>query len=151
MRVNLLSETIEILSKYNKTLKDVKWFGFCEERFSLSKITEILDIDYDNGFGGTEIYGSLVVCGRNWWLERNEYDGSEWWEYKEKPKKPNKLAKIFYVSQYDKELRNQTKERKQEEENERLKEEKRKRNREHQKRRKARRKANLIEQIGQTK
>ena len=29
-----------------------------------------------------------VAVGDNWWLERAEYDGSEWWEFKTIPKEP---------------------------------------------------------------
>jgi hypothetical protein len=27
-----------------------------------------------------------MVIGSDWWLERHEYDGSEWWEFKSLPK-----------------------------------------------------------------
>ena len=43
-----------------------------------------LDFNYDNGFGGQEVYG-VVVFTDGTWLERHEYDGSEWWEYKKTP------------------------------------------------------------------
>ena len=33
-----------------------------------------------------EVAEDLVVVGDNWWIERHEYDGNEWWEYKEKAK-----------------------------------------------------------------
>lgn len=26
-----------------------------------------------------------MVVGDDWWLERHEYDGSEWWEFKRLP------------------------------------------------------------------
>lgn len=29
-----------------------------------------------------------MIVGDDWWMERHEYDGSEWWEFKELPKKP---------------------------------------------------------------
>ena len=31
---------------------------------------------------------SLVVVGKDFWLERNNYDGSEWWEFKQVPVEP---------------------------------------------------------------
>lgn len=41
---------------------------------------------YDAGFGETVINPNLKIVGvDNWWLERAEYDGSEWWDYKEFP------------------------------------------------------------------
>jgi hypothetical protein len=43
-----------------------------------------LDFDYDDGYGGQEIFG-CVVFKDNTWLSRGEYDGSEWWEYNKCP------------------------------------------------------------------
>jgi hypothetical protein len=34
----------------------------------------------------------IIVVGKDWWLERHEYDGSEWWEFKTMPDK-NKYLK----------------------------------------------------------
>lgn len=45
-------------------------------------------INVNNGYGWPEIPKDLVVVGDNWWLERAEYDGSEWWEFKTIPKEP---------------------------------------------------------------
>lgn len=39
-----------------------------------------LDFEYDAGFGGQELYGTVVFADGTW-LTRGEYDGSEWWEY----------------------------------------------------------------------
>lgn len=40
-----------------------------------------LDDEYWDGFGGQELYGYVMFHDESW-LERHEYDGSEWWEYK---------------------------------------------------------------------
>ena len=43
------------------------------------KFLETLDsINYDNGYGGQELFGNIVFKDGTW-LERGEYDGSEWW------------------------------------------------------------------------
>lgn len=42
------------------------------------------ELAYDSGFGGQYLFG-WIVFKDDTWLERNEYDGSEWWEYKEMP------------------------------------------------------------------
>ena len=39
-----------------------------------------LDINYYNGYGTQELYGT-VWLEDNTWLSRGEYDGSEWWEH----------------------------------------------------------------------
>lgn len=56
---------------------------------------------YDAGFGGPEINESLRIIGDNWWLERHEYDGSEWWEYKTLPLKPKTHNPKFPLKESD--------------------------------------------------
>lgn len=43
-----------------------------------------LDIEYDNGYGGQELFGRVWLTN-DAWLERGEYDGSEWWNVKTFP------------------------------------------------------------------
>jgi len=86
--MNLLKETLEILKENNKIQADVWWCVLDEAHFSWKDFKKLADIDYDPGYGGNEIRLSLKVVGQDWWLERGEYDGSEWWEFKTLPKKP---------------------------------------------------------------
>jgi hypothetical protein len=46
-----------------------------------------LDFEYDNGYGGQELTGAIWYTDGTW-SERGEYDGSEWWEHKERPPLP---------------------------------------------------------------
>ena len=39
---------------------------------------KFLDRDYDDGYGGQQLFG-IIVCEDGVWLDRGEYDGSEWW------------------------------------------------------------------------
>lgn len=40
-----------------------------------------LDFDYDDDYGCQVVYGTIML--RNgFWLEREEYDGAEWWAHK---------------------------------------------------------------------
>lgn len=41
-----------------------------------------------NGYYPTVIPLDFVIVGKDWWLERTQYDGSEWFEFKTKPEKP---------------------------------------------------------------
>ena len=50
-----------------------------------------LDFEYDSGYGMQEILGTVWLMEEHTWLERGEYDGSEWWEYTECPKIPDEL------------------------------------------------------------
>lgn len=45
---------------------------------------ESLDYEYDNGYGGQELYG-IIWYEDGTWSSRGEYDGSEWWEYNKCP------------------------------------------------------------------
>ena len=90
--MNLLQETIKKLDENGKSLSDVQFVmagdshGLYE--IPLDAFLILSNIDYDNDYGSAEINTSLTVVGAGWWLERAEYDGSEWWEYKETIKKP---------------------------------------------------------------
>lgn len=44
-----------------------------------------LDFEYDDGYGCPTLFGVVLLEGGAW-LERGEYDGSEWWERKSTPK-----------------------------------------------------------------
>ena len=87
MRTNLLAETLEVLSESDKAPEDVLWVGSRDGKRAMSWKTfaAIADFSYDSGFGGQEIASDLVVVGSDWWLERGEYDGSEWWEFRTRP------------------------------------------------------------------
>jgi len=38
-----------------------------------------LDRKYDSGYGGQNLYG-VIFCEDGVWMQRGEYDGSEWWD-----------------------------------------------------------------------
>jgi hypothetical protein len=93
-RINLLKETIEDLTINGRVETEVVWVGNEEYRCSWEQFAEVAkDENYDNGFGGANIATDLLVVGKDFWLERHEYDGSEWWEYKELPKMPTQEFK----------------------------------------------------------
>lgn len=83
---NLLKETIDFLSKNGKTLDDICFVqfddGYLPDDVDLS---EFLNVIYEDGFGWQEINYSMKIVGYDWWLERAEYDGAEWWEFKKMP------------------------------------------------------------------
>ena len=85
--MNLLNETRDILLSNNKTFDDVIFIG---DRTTHTKMTvkdflEHANVEYNGGYGIEEINTELILVGKDFWLERHEYDGSEWWEYKSMP------------------------------------------------------------------
>lgn len=96
---NLWKETIRVLEEHGKTFENVEYiqgadFGITKENFE--KIAK--KSDYDSGFGAARVAEDLVVVGDNWWIERNDYDGNEWWEYKEKPKQLSNIKEVSNIA-----------------------------------------------------
>lgn len=100
-RSNLLDETLDTLSTHGKEYEDVYWVGNGTFHFSWDAFKAVAEnTDYDAGFGSAEIAKDLLIVGNNWWLERHEYDGSEWWEFKTTPAKPPlHFAPKYFVDQ----------------------------------------------------
>lgn len=83
----LLTETLESLKRAGKAPADVLWVGSRDGKLAMpwDDFASIARVRYDSGYGGQEIAKDLVVVGNDWWMERREYDGSEWWEVQEPP------------------------------------------------------------------
>lgn len=102
MMTNLKEETLKTLKDCGKTIEDVLWVSNGKIRLPIDAFLSVADRLYDSGFGNTEVFEDLVIVGDNWWLERAEYDGSEWWEFKALPHQPVRIKKdvcdrdIFY-------------------------------------------------------
>ena len=86
--MNLLKDTLEELQQNGKTEADVRWVGNKTHKATWNAFKSVADTEFDGGFGFAKVAQDLLIVGDNWWLERHEYDGSEWWEYKELPKEP---------------------------------------------------------------
>lgn len=101
-QMNLLDETKSAISRSKHSTDDVRFVGSRDEKLGIpwSQAEKVLDIDYDAGYGGQEIAADLVVVFTDGgFLRREEYDGSEWWEYEPpfrgpETQKPFKLVKL---------------------------------------------------------
>ena len=100
-RVNLLEETLKKLHEYGKEPKDVVFVTDGDVSVFWREFAEqATNFYYDNGFGFVMVNEKLKIVGADWWLERFEYDGSEWWEFKTQPRntsKPGTLQLIDYM------------------------------------------------------
>jgi hypothetical protein len=63
--------------------------GFTNKQFD--EYLASLDFEYDDGYGGQELYGNIWFEDGTW-CERHEYDGSECWHYKKCPTIPKEDA-----------------------------------------------------------
>ncbi len=95
--MNLLEETKRVLKKHGHTLSDIVWVGCEDYCIGINQFIELANVDYDEGYGIEEVATDLLVVGSNWWLERHEYDGSEWWEYKSMPQMPQEVRSVNRV------------------------------------------------------
>ena len=83
---NLWYETLKVLNNNEHSWDDVLYVACDDFMITKENFEEIAKAtDYDDSFGGTDVADDLVIIGDNWWLSRDEYDGSEWWRYNEKP------------------------------------------------------------------
>ena len=80
-----LEETIREIKDNGKDETDILSVSNGEGWITWDQFKEIANFCYDRGFGGHYISLKLIVKGSDWWLERHEYDGSEWWEFKTLP------------------------------------------------------------------
>ena len=96
---NLLKETKEILEQNNKTFDDVLFVGDEEKnkKMTVKEFLEHANFEYDDGYGLEEINTNLILVGKDFWLERGTYDGSEWWEYKSMPNVNDFVDGVVYI------------------------------------------------------
>ncbi len=102
---NLWDETIKVLEDNGLTWQNVNYVilsGYC--CITKKNFEEIArNTNYDSGYGAQEISYSLKLVGYTWWMERREYDGSEWWEFCTMPTIPKEIIKIKSLRNWEEE------------------------------------------------
>lgn len=102
--INAKEELLNILNENSLTIKAALIFkksyyakndieAFLKVNYTIGDLVnflETLDFEYNNGYNTQELYGTVWLTNGNW-IERGEYDGSEWWEYKTCPEIPDEL------------------------------------------------------------
>ena len=82
--INAQQELLQVLNSIKKNQSDISWMlvytaDYSEISEAFTSIDQ-LDFTYDSGYGTQKLFG-VVFFNDNTWLERGEYDGSEWWDY----------------------------------------------------------------------
>ena len=72
---------------YTNRVKIVLRKGYTEEEYH--RFLNDLNFEYYDGHGTQELFGTVWLD--KGWLERGEYDGSEWWDHKRRPTIPKEL------------------------------------------------------------
>lgn len=62
--------------------------GFSEQDYH--QFLQRIDTDYDAGYGGQELFGTIWYTDGSW-SDRREYDGAEWWEHQTAPDYPDEF------------------------------------------------------------
>ena len=100
--MNLAEETLEILEKNGLKKSDVLYAQGNDYWITAENFWDVAkDTEYDNGWGAPEVACDLKVVGKDWWLERDDYDGTEWWEFKKYPEKPQERAEVKRLARSD--------------------------------------------------
>ena len=60
------------------------------EEDELAFFNGLTSINYYEGYGGQELFG-VIAFNDGTWLDRGEYDGSEWWEKHQFPREEDYL------------------------------------------------------------
>lgn len=96
---NVMAELQYALDKFCYRWEDIEWAhlnnkanerdaiikpGYSKDDMDKFKEDIINMGQYDDGYGGQELFGDVVFKDGTW-LSRGEYDGSEWWHYNIKP------------------------------------------------------------------
>ena len=96
--MNLKEEILTLLKENRKSKSDVLWAGSKDGVIDLDLFWELADTEYDDGYGVTDCAEDLLVVGSDFWLERHEYDGSEWFEYKTMPARPQVNLSVRWLA-----------------------------------------------------
>lgn len=81
--------TISYNPRYDSTYSPIN-LRLGHSKHELNTFLSSIDFEYDNGYGCQELCGT-VWLNDNTWLERGEYDGSEWWDHHVCPNIPEEL------------------------------------------------------------
>ena len=91
--MNFLEETKEAIKDSGHNFEDVMFIGSSngEYRMSWEKFVTKANFNYDDGYGAAAIATDLIIYFKDCtYIERGEYDGSEWWSYN--------VPKVFNVN-----------------------------------------------------
>ena len=91
----LIQETKDFMDALGYTKEDIQWIGGDDFTVPIDCFWNASPQFYESGYGWPEAATDLkIVFKDNTWLERAEYDGSEWWEYMKCPVMPLRIERV---------------------------------------------------------
>jgi hypothetical protein len=99
----LIQETKDYIEALGYSKEDIQWIGGHDFTIPIDCFWKAAPQVYDAGYGSQEVAMDLVIVFKDGsWLERQEYDGSEWWAYKRCPNMPLRIESVKrFVGMYD--------------------------------------------------
>ena len=79
--------------KYVQVIREISYRHELTIEGTMDEVLPRLDFDYDSRYGRQELEGTVWYADGTW-SDRVEYDGTEWWEYRECPSLPNDFFKV---------------------------------------------------------
>lgn len=101
---NAKNELLTTINYYNlKIIAAIITFGENEpDNFKLKPLytkqdyadfLKFMDREYNSGYGGQELFG-IIYCEDGIWLNREDYDGAEWWKFNRYPDLRDNFSEI---------------------------------------------------------
>lgn len=95
---NFYKETETHIESEGRKTEDIVFIGSQDGEWGIAswkKFHELANFRYDAGYGSAEIPVDLIIIFKDGsYMERGEYDGSEWWETKKTPAVPTQFKPI---------------------------------------------------------
>lgn len=95
--LNLLEETTDIMLKFGKSPDDIIFIGSEKSGHSCTweEFLVLANKDYYAGYGATQVATDLIIVFEGGsLLKREDYDGSEWWEFRKPFIMPTEIKPI---------------------------------------------------------
>lgn len=99
--INFLHETMSDIAQAGKNYQgSIRFIGSADGVWGCTweEFTKLADFEYDPSYGAAEIpQDFIIVFDDGSYMERGEYDGSEWWNYHTTPAVPTTYKTIKHL------------------------------------------------------
>lgn len=96
---NLLKETVSALAENGKTISDIVAVQGDDFGISIDEFIQLAsETNYRKCYGTQEVAEDLIIIGKDWWLERVEYNGSEWWKFRQFPQIKSNIKSVSQLA-----------------------------------------------------
>lgn len=107
VELDLIQETKDFISALGYKKEDIQWMGGRDFAIPIDDFWNSKPQFYSAGYGWQEVAPDFKVAFKDHsWIQREEYDGSEWWEYYHYPEMPLRIESVnnFIAKHYEQSL-----------------------------------------------